>query len=162
MDCTRLIAGILLGMLLLGCGATSPSDDDFVDVPGLGSTRIDVPRPTDPTPDACSVALRSGESVLERGVALREVGLFSGQAAMSDAELGEYLESELSEEWGEVAVGDPLIDLLIAAAWMVLRLGHSFLEQRPPGADRRVRLTPAARPVLVRGMGSPRGPASCP
>ena len=115
MDYGRLAAGLLLGMLLLGCGATSPNDDDFVDVPGLGSTRIDVPRPTDRAPDACDVALRSGESVLERGVALREVGLFSGQAAMSDAELGEYLESELSEEWGEIADDDPLIELFIAA-----------------------------------------------
>ena len=115
MDYTRPIAGILLGMLLLGCGAMSPSDDDFVDVPGLGSTRIDVPRPTDPAPGACSVALPSGESVMERGVALREVGLFSGQAAMSGAELGEYLESELSEEWGDIADDDPLIELFIAA-----------------------------------------------
>jgi hypothetical protein len=57
----RLGALFLVGVALLSgaCGATpaSPADpSQFIEVPGLGSTRIDVPRPTTEV-SACTVAL---------------------------------------------------------------------------------------------------------
>lgn len=88
-----------LAALLIGACA---GVDDFVVIPGLGATRIDVPRPTTSAVTACTVSLRSDESVAVRAAALRQIGLFAGQAAVSDTALGAEIEAAMAEAWGEI------------------------------------------------------------
>ena len=112
----RCALGIASALLVscAGPGAT-PTNDDFVAVPGLGSTRIDVPRP-DTSQQACTLALPGDESLTQRAVALRDIGLFADLKGLSDQELGEELEAALTEEWGERIPDDrPLFELLVAA-----------------------------------------------
>ena len=104
-------------MLLVSCsgsGAT-PTYDDFVAVPGLGSTRIDVPRP-ETSQLACTFAFPRDESFTERAAALRDIGLFADFQGLSDQALAEQLETSLTEEWGEqIPENDPLFELFVAA-----------------------------------------------
>ena len=84
-------------------------------VPGLGSTRIDVPRP-DGSQEACDLAFPDDESIVERASALRDIGFFVDMKGLSDEELAEELETSLTEEWGEqIPEDDPLFELFFAA-----------------------------------------------
>ena len=56
-----------------------------------------------------------GQSVAQRAVALREIGLFSDRAALSDAALGSEVERGVAERWeGAIGPDDPLIELAVA------------------------------------------------
>jgi hypothetical protein len=108
---------VVASILLVSCSGSgaAPTNDDFVAVPGLGSTRIDVPRPATPE-KACTLAVPQDESFTERAAALRDTGLFADLEGLSDEELGEELEAALSEEWGEqIPENDPLLELFVAA-----------------------------------------------
>jgi hypothetical protein len=111
----RVCAFVVASILLISCEGSSvtPTNDNFVAVPGLGSTRIDVPRP-DASNDVCTLAFPVDESLEERAAALREIGLFADLDGLSDQELGEELEAALIEEWGEVPESR-LLELLVAA-----------------------------------------------
>jgi hypothetical protein len=112
-SCALVVACILL-VSCGGPGVTSTSDE-FVAVPGLGSTRVDVPRP-DTSPDACSLAFPDDESFAERAAALRDIGLFADKKGLSDQEHGEELDAALIEEWGEqIPEDEPLFELFVAA-----------------------------------------------
>jgi hypothetical protein len=108
---------VVASMLIISCAGpgAAPTNDDFVAVPGLGSTRIDVPRPgTSQT--ACALAFPEDESLIERAAALRDIGLFADKDGMSDQELAEELEAALTEEWGErIPEDEPLLELFVAA-----------------------------------------------
>jgi hypothetical protein len=114
-----------LGPLLLGaalfsgaCGATPGSTagpSQFVDVPGLGSTRIDVPRPTTEA-SACTVALPHAQSIGERVVALRAIGLFADRPDVSNEDIVGRVEAQLDEMYGVNAISDdPFGELVVAA-----------------------------------------------
>jgi len=60
------------------------------------------------------VALRPGESVAQRAAALRRIGLFADRAALSDAALGAEIEAAITEEWGDQAPDEPLLELFVA------------------------------------------------
>ena len=111
---SALVAASILLVSCSGSGA-APTNDDFVAVPGLGSTRIDVPRP-ETSQLACTFAFPRDESFTERAAALRDIGLFADFQGLSDQELAEQLEAALSEEWGEqIPEDDPLFELFVAA-----------------------------------------------
>jgi hypothetical protein len=107
-----------VALIAAGCGGSSGDRaTQFIDVPGLGSTRVDVPRPTsegsatcddDPLPPA------SDATVEERVAALRDVGLFADRASLSDAALAAEVEAALVDTWGEVPKRDPVLDLMVA------------------------------------------------
>ena len=113
----RSCALVVASILFVSCGGSgaAPTHDDFVAVPGFGSTRIDVPRP-DASQEACDLAFPADESIAERAAALREIGLFSDMQGLSDQELAEELEVSLKEEWGEqIPENDPFFELFVAA-----------------------------------------------
>lgn len=99
------------------CGSTSPSGG-FVEIPGIGPTRVDVPRPAsgsaapcdaDPLPEVGTASLE------DRVAALRDIGFFAGYADETDAEVAQAVEAELAELWGEgLPVDDPIIELAVA------------------------------------------------
>ena len=111
---------LLVGVALLSgaCGATpaSPADpSQFIEVPGLGSTRIDVPRPTTEV-SACTVVLPQGQSIGERVVALREIGLFADRPDVTNEDVVGRVEAQLDEMYGATAIADdPFADLIVSA-----------------------------------------------
>ena len=113
----RSCALVLAWVLVVSCGGSgaASTNGDFVAVPGLGSTRVDVPRPA--TSDKpCTLAFQGDESLAERAAALRDIGLFADRKGLSDQELGEELEAALIEEWGEqIPEDEPLFELFVAA-----------------------------------------------
>jgi hypothetical protein len=115
-----LVAVLVAGLLSGGCGATDPTADssDFVEIPGLGSTRIDVPRPTSPSTTTCGadgLPTPSAESMTERVSALRAIGLFADRTDASDEDVTADVATSIKAEWGEqIAPDDPLIDLFVA------------------------------------------------
>ena len=85
-----------------------------MEIPGLGATRIDVPRPSSESVP-CTVALRPGESIADRVAALRGIGLFADRAALSDEALGAEIEAAIEKAWGDqIAADDPLLELFVA------------------------------------------------
>ena len=113
----RRCAPVVASILLVSCSGpgAAPTNDDFVAVPGLGSTRVEVPRP-DTSQEACTLAFPAEESFAERAAALRDIGLFADLKGLSDQELGEELEAALTEEWGQpIPENDPLFELFVAA-----------------------------------------------
>ena len=112
----RVVVTTLFAAAVLGaCTTAAATPTDFVDVPGIGVTRIDVPRPSSSGGPACTVAIVPGQSVAQRAVALREIGLFSDRAALSDATLGSEVERGVAERWeGAIGPDDPLIELAVA------------------------------------------------
>jgi hypothetical protein len=104
---------------LTGCaGPVGGDPDGFAEVPDVGSTRIDVPRPTglasapcddDPLPPA------TDETTVERVAALRDIGLFADRAGVSDAELAVEVDERITALWGpDLPVDDPFRDLAVA------------------------------------------------
>lgn len=107
--------GLSAVLVLAACAASGGRQDDFVEVPDLGATRIDVPRPTTDEGEACAAALPLGESVAARAAALRRIGLFTDRAALSDAAIGTEVERAIAETWGnEIDPEEPMLDLLVA------------------------------------------------
>ena len=114
----------LLGLALVvvgawGCtGGPNQESDDFAEIPGIGATRIDVPRPTggasapcdaDPFPPA------SDETIEDRVAALRAIGLFADRAGADDATLASEVEAGITEFWGDaLEPDDPQMDLIVA------------------------------------------------
>jgi hypothetical protein len=102
-----------------GCaGGAGQGSGDFVEVPGIGQTRVDVPRPTsgagavcdaDPFPPA------SEETIEERVAALRAIGLFADRPDLDDAALAAEVEAGIADVWGDtLEPDDPLLDLIVA------------------------------------------------
>jgi hypothetical protein len=117
----RLIAPVALILIVLigaGCSAaqaTPAPSGQFLEVPGIGSTRVDVPRPTSGGA-ACTAALPEGETIGQRVVALREIGLFAGRPDQSDEDVIREVETQLDERYGGgLTADDPLIDLVVAS-----------------------------------------------
>ena len=117
----RVVVGILLAFALVGCSVGdrgSVGSGEFVKVPGVGSTRADVPRPSgagsapcdgDPLPAASDVP------VATRVADLRKLGLFADRGDTSDAALATEISAGLADQWGsEADVPKGLIDLVIA------------------------------------------------
>jgi hypothetical protein len=103
----------VLSLVLAACGSEAISTD-FVDVPGVGVTRLDVPRPSSEGGGDCTLAFDTDEPLAERVAALRAIGLFADREALSDAALTDELEAAIEETWGEVPADDPLFELLLA------------------------------------------------
>ena len=115
---TRQIAIVgVLALVLAACGVGVP-DDDFVEVPGLGPARIDVPRPAGPDSAPCDddpLPPATDETTLQRVTALREIGLFAGEVDVPDTELAAEIDDAIEEQWGtDLAPDDPLRDLAVA------------------------------------------------
>ncbi len=113
--------GLLVAIISAGCSVGdrgAVGSGEFVDVPGLGSTRIDVPRPTgagsapcddDPLPPA------SDTPIATQVADLRKLGLFADRADQSDAALTAEITAGLTDSWGgEEKVPPQLLDLVIA------------------------------------------------
>lgn len=104
-----------LGMLV-ACGSAS-TDGGFVEIPGVGATRIDVPRPSSGVSAPCDgdpLPEPSDASLEDRVAALRELGFFADRGERSDAEVAAEVEADSAELWGDaLAPDDPLIELLI-------------------------------------------------
>ena len=117
------MAGRRLGVLVLvgagafcgGCGGAPATQTDFVEIPGIGSTRIDVPRPTTEAPE-CTVAMRADQSIGERVIGLRELGLFADRPDLSNEDISQRVEARLDELYdGELPADDPLLELIVAS-----------------------------------------------
>jgi|GEM_PF-3142830 len=106
---------LMIAAAVTGCGAGS---DDFVDIPGIGSTRIDVARPTGPASAPCDadpLPGASSETIDERVAALRAIGLFADRPTQSTDEIAIDVEAAIDEAWGELAdEALPLLDLIVA------------------------------------------------
>lgn len=115
------VALLLLVLPVLGCDSLpgAPDPSDFAVVPGLGATRIDVPRPTSPTRSTCTADGRptpSAESVAARVTALRSIGLFTSRGDATEAEVAAEVEDSIKAAWGDqVGPDEPLLDLFVAA-----------------------------------------------
>jgi hypothetical protein len=112
------LAGVL-AMTLLGCGSgPDPALEGFEDIPGVGPTRVDVPRPTGIASAACDddpLPPSTAETTVERVAALREIGLFADREGVSDAELAGEIDEHIEALWGpDLAVDDPFRDLAVA------------------------------------------------
>lgn len=115
----RFAAIVLTIAALSGCSPSSApaSEDDFLVVPGLGSTRIDVPRPSGPTPAACeplAAGPTDGQTTQQRVAGLRNVGFFDG--GETDAETARGIDERAESEYGRAPnQTDPIAELMIAA-----------------------------------------------
>ena len=112
----RAIAGALLVIVLLtGCAGRRDDTGDFAEVPGIGATRIDVPRPANDATADCTAALATDETIVERVAGLRRIGLFADRAALTDEALGDEVTAAVKEVWGDQLKSDePLMDLFVA------------------------------------------------
>jgi hypothetical protein len=99
-----------------------------VDLPGIGSTRVDVPRPTTVAPGGCQVAIPANESIAERVTALRNLGLFADRAGATDEQLAGEFEREIADEWGSEPPDDPIYAELLVAERDVDRAWWGDLE----------------------------------
>ena len=126
-----LVAAVFLGLVVAACasgggspapsiagGPTAAASGDVVDVPGIGSTRVDVPRPTSGTSAPCDedpLPPSTTETTVQRVTALRAAGLFADQSA-SVADLATEIDQTIETEWGaDLPPDDPLRDLVVAA-----------------------------------------------
>lgn len=107
-----LALSIALSSLVVACGSAT---DEMVEIPGLGATRIDVPRPTGSSSAQCDddpLPPAGGSTVAERVLALRALGLFADRASLDDDALVAEVVSGISEAWGEID-GDEDLELLL-------------------------------------------------
>ena len=107
----------VIGLLATGCGAAPPTaapSGQFIELPGIGSTRVDVPRPT--SGGACTVALPEGETIGQRVAALREIGLFADRPDQSNEDVISDVDARLEETFGgTLTADDPYLDLIVAS-----------------------------------------------
>jgi hypothetical protein len=110
---------VILLAAAAGCAGPNPSSDDFANVPGFGSTRVDVPRPTGPAAATCKPlghGPADGETTVERVAALRKLGFFAGRAE-TDEKLGAAIDEHSMVQFGTKAEPDnPVSELVVAAA----------------------------------------------
>ena len=117
---TRRLVGLALVLVAAwGCsGRPAEESGDFAEIPGMGATRIDVPRPTggdSATCDADPLPPTSDETIADRVTALRVIGLFADRPDVDDAALAAEVEAGITEIWGDtLEPDDPLIDLVVA------------------------------------------------
>jgi hypothetical protein len=118
---TRYAAFAVLPVVLAACSVLGPTADgsgDFAEVPGIGVTRVDVPRPTGMASAPCDedpLPPVSDATIGTRVVDLRRLGLFAGRTDTSDELLIEDVTRALADRWGDPAdVPAPLLDLAIA------------------------------------------------
>ena len=102
-----------------GCGVgASRASGDFAEIPGIGETRIDVPRPTTGTSAVCAadpLPPVSTASIAERVAGLRTIGLFADRSDLGDAALAADVEAGIADVWGDaMKLDDPLLDLIVA------------------------------------------------
>jgi hypothetical protein len=116
---TRGVLVAALWLVLVGCGGGAEADpDDFLEVPGIGETRVDVPRPTGAASAACDggpMPPASDETISERVAALRAVGLFADRADTTDEDLVAEVEAGIVDVWGDAIGPDHrMADLFVA------------------------------------------------
>jgi hypothetical protein len=116
-----LIAGTVAGLALGGCSVVSPTpaaSGEFADVPGLGSARVDVPRPTSGLSALChegALPPASDAPIETRVGELRKLGLFADRSGLSDEDLSAEITTALADQWGDVGhIPDRLVDLTVA------------------------------------------------
>ncbi len=113
---------LVVALVATACGPSGPEPigdpDDFAEVPGIGQTRIDVPRPTGAASAACDddpLPPSTDETTAERVAALREIGLFAGDPETTDTELAAEIDQKLEAAWGpDFPLDDPFRDLAVA------------------------------------------------
>lgn len=125
-----IVLGLALGVLMVGGrGAGQGTADPSSNVPvpgGLDAAGAalwtDVPRPTGAAPATCrstdASPLTEGQSLLARGRALRDAGLFADLADADDGAFLEALIGRFSVSWGSADhfdPSDPLADLMVAS-----------------------------------------------
>ncbi|HEY0443720.1 MAG TPA: hypothetical protein VGC90_05830 [Candidatus Limnocylindrales bacterium] len=97
----------------------SPGTSQFVDVPGIGATRADVPRPSGPAPATCTPLApgpADGQTTVQRVAALRTLGFFTDRLD-SDAAIAAAIDDEATAEFGAAPrPTDPMTELTTAAA----------------------------------------------
>ena len=104
----------LAAAVVVACGACGggggAASDDVAEIPGVGVTRMDVPRPTgaasapcdeDPLPPA------RDQPIVERVADLRAVGLFADRAGVADAVLADEIEADLEATWSQPTTDGP-------------------------------------------------------
>jgi hypothetical protein len=118
----KLALVMALVLSVAACGGPDASSapaasDDFADVPGIGSTRIDVPRPSGAAAPTCQPLGRGpadDETTVERVAALRKLGFFAGRSE-TDAALAVTINEQSIAEFGtEPDPEDPISELVIA------------------------------------------------
>lgn len=111
-------AVILIAVLALGGCALGGGSGDFAEIPGLGSTRVDVPRPTGAASAACDddpLPPAADAAIADRAIAMREIGLFADRAPLSDEALGVAIEQAVTETWGvRDDIPQNVLDLAVA------------------------------------------------
>jgi hypothetical protein len=119
------VKGSLLVALLFvaaGCGASSSSNapassDDFAEVPGLGATRVDVPRPTGAVAATCKPlgpGPADGETTVQRIAALRKLEFFASRTE-TDEQLAATIDDQSNAEFGRSPEPDnPVSELVVA------------------------------------------------
>lgn len=109
------VVALLVAVAALGCQAGPADPDHFVEIPGIGATRIDVPRPVTEGSGPCELAFPSGESIAARAAALRAIGLFASRAELADDALGQEIEAGIAATWGDlIGPDDPFLELFVA------------------------------------------------
>lgn len=109
-----LLATGLVMVSMTGCTLAGTPSSDFIEIPGVGRTRIDVPRPDSGGPD-CALAFPAATSTVERVTALRAAGLFADTPALTDQMLADRIDRRIAEWWGESpSPSDPLHELMVA------------------------------------------------
>jgi hypothetical protein len=108
-----LVVAIATSCLAVTGSGASAQDDDFIDIPGLGTTRIDVPRPSSGIP-ACDLALPGEGTIAERVARLRAAGVFADRTTLTDEQLAADLEAAIVAMWGDVPPDDGSLELLVA------------------------------------------------
>ncbi|MET0771909.1 MAG: hypothetical protein ABWZ82_02395 [Candidatus Limnocylindrales bacterium] len=109
-----LVAGLAVSCMVGTAPWTAAQDDGSIEIPGLGETRIDVPRPSSDA-SACQLDLPEGESIAQRVARLRQLGLFADRASLTDAELAEVIETAIATTWGgAIPPDDPFLELIVA------------------------------------------------
>jgi hypothetical protein len=114
---------MLLVVAAAGCGApnpatTPPSSNEFANVPGIGLTRVDVPRASGPVAATCKPlghGPADGETTVERVAALRKLGFFAGRVE-TDEKLAAAIDAHSTAEFGTKPEPDnPVSELVVAA-----------------------------------------------
>lgn len=117
---SRLRVAIIVALVSAAAAACGGADD-MVEIPGIGATRVDVPRPTGPSSAACDgdpLPPAVDATVAERVIALRGIGLFGDRASLDEDALVAEVTAGISDIWGEIETGNtdvlPLLDLIVA------------------------------------------------
>jgi hypothetical protein len=122
---SRRVAALALTVLAVAAGCavaepTPPAADpsDFADIPGIGLTRVDVPRPSGAASAACDgdpLPPSTTETTAQRIAGLRAAGLFADRTGVTDTELAAEVDQKLTALWGDaLPTDDPLRDLAVA------------------------------------------------